>query len=350
MARDFEMYDVLSGIVHDPQFFAKLSPARFEELLAFILSAKGYEVELTPRTRDGGRDMLLSMTDPLGGRIRAIALAKQLSRPVSISTVREFYGVMAAERDLSFGLIVSTGDFTRDARAFAREHPTLRLIGLAELAAWAVDARAIEERHTESLAYRLDRLPIARRFGRLTLRPDEALPPPELLLPKLHLPPEYANRLIQVQHIPLEILQIIFGDPRTVHALTPREFEEFIAEMVDKLGFIDVKLTPKSNDGGRDVIASKIIHNIPLTFFFECKKYADDNVVQLDTLRALLGVVAHHGTTANIGVLVTTSRFTQGCKDLIASECRLDGKDYDGIVDWIGEYQRRQDRLIIKAG
>jgi restriction system protein len=119
--------------------------------------------------------------------------------------------------------------------------------------------------------------------------------------------------------------------------LTPGQFEEFIAEIVRELGFRNVILTPPSGDGGRDVIASNEVNGIPLTFYFECKKYADTNKVQLDTLRALLGCVAHHATEANIGVLVTTSRFTQGCKDLIASECRLDGKDYDGIVGWVNQ-------------
>jgi hypothetical protein len=78
-----------------------------------------------------------------------------------------------------------------------------------------------------------------------------------------------------------------------------------------------------------------------MTFFFECKKYAKDNKVQLDTLRALLGTVAHHSQEANIGVLVTTSQFTKGCKDLIMSDCRLDGKDYDGILGWISELKTK---------
>ena len=130
-------------------------------------------------------------------------------------------------------------------------------------------------------------------------------------------------------------------DPRIMRVLTPRQFEEFIAELIDGIGFSEVVLTPRSYDGGKDVIASKIIHGIPLTFYFECKKYAEDNKAQLDTLRALLGVVAHDSRKANVGVLVTTSTFTAGAQDLILSECRLDGKDYPGVTGWISEYSKR---------
>ena len=78
-----------------------------------------------------------------------------------------------------------------------------------------------------------------------------------------------------------------------------------------------------------------------MTFYFECKKYAAENKVQLDRLRVLLGVVAHDSRKANIGVLVTTSTFTAGARDLILSECRLDGKDYDGILGWISTAKDR---------
>lgn len=104
-------------------------------------------------------------------------------------------------------------------------------------------------------------------------------------------------------------------------------------------------LTPQARDGGRDVIARKMIHEIPITFYFECKKYAESNRVQLDSVRALLGVVAHDSRSANVGVLVTTSYFTRGCKELIATDCRLDGKDYEGIVGWVSEWARRPEAL-----
>jgi restriction endonuclease Mrr len=156
----------------------------------------------------------------------------------------------------------------------------------------------------------------------------------------LPIPSDYKERIIRVDRLPLKVVKKILEDPRHMHALSPREFEELIAEIVDGLGFTNVVLTPGTGDGGRDVIASKEISGIPITMYFECKKYAEGSKVQVATLRSLLGVVAHESRQANIGVLVTTSSFTRGARDLILSDCRLDGKDYDGIIGWVHELGR----------
>jgi len=178
-------------------------------------------------------------------------------------------------------------------------------------------------------------------FGEIVFQDGDEIPSAELLISRLNIPASHASTLAQVQYLPLTILQAIAKDPRLLHGLTPRQFEEFTAELLAQLGFTDVLLTPTTGDGGRDVIARRIIADIPITFFFECKKHAEGNAVQLDTLRSLLGVVAHRANEANIGVLVTTSHFTRGCRDLIASECRLDGKDYAGITNWLNTLRRR---------
>jgi restriction endonuclease Mrr len=153
----------------------------------------------------------------------------------------------------------------------------------------------------------------------------------------LALPVEYRRVLATVEEIPFRAVELILRDPRHLSGLTPRQFEEFVAGVVDRLGFQDVRLTPRSADGGKDVIASRRVNGIPISFYFECKKYAEGNKVQLDTLRGLLGTVAHDSRKANIGVLVTTSTFTRGCHELLASECRLDGKDYQGLLGWVSE-------------
>jgi len=198
-----------------------------------------------------------------------------------------------------------------------------------------------QEGHDHELIKRIADLPLDRELGRTPLHRlgiDDSKT--EDFTSTLHLPPEYSERLTIVEHLPTKLLRLVAADPRSVRGLTPRQFEEFIAELIEGLGFDNVLLTPASNDGGRDVIASNRIHGIPLTFYFECKRYAEGNAVQLGTLRSLLGVVAHHSKEANVGVLVTTSHFTRGAKELIANECRLDGKDYHGIVEWVDAYNR----------
>ena len=153
---------------------------------------------------------------------------------------------------------------------------------------------------------------------------------------ELELDEEEKTTLITVNHLPLRVLSKILSSPDEVRNITPRQFEEFIADLLFELGgFNDIELTSRSRDGGKDVIATHLVHGIPFTVYFECKQYAEGNKIQLDTMRSLLGTMAHESRNVNKGVLVTTSTFTKGCKDLILSEARLDGKDYDGILGWI---------------
>ena len=59
----------------------------------------------------------------------------------------------------------------------------------------------------------------------------------------------------------------------------------------------------------------------------------------VESLRTLLGVVGYGPTQANVGVLVTSTFFTAGAREFILSEARIDGKDFDAIVKWLGEFQ-----------
>lgn len=158
---------------------------------------------------------------------------------------------------------------------------------------------------------------------------------------ELELDEEEKTSLITVNHLPLRVLSKILSNPDEVRNITPRQFEEFIADLLFELGgFQDIKLTPRSRDGGKDVIATKLVHGIPFAVYFECKQYAEGNKIQLDTMRSLLGTMAYESRNVNKGVLVTTSTFTKGCKDLILSDARLDGKDYDDILGWIGNIKK----------
>ncbi len=160
---------------------------------------------------------------------------------------------------------------------------------------------------------------------------------PEMLI----LPEELASRILRVDAMPTDLLRAASADPKIMYSLTSQQFEQFVATLIERIGFWSVELTARPRgDGGKDIVARKTVAGIPLAFYFECKRYAEQHKVQLDTVRALLGVVAHDAGRVNIGVLVTTSTFTFGAQELIRSDCRLDGKDYEGIESWLAEYRR----------
>lgn len=173
-----------------------------------------------------------------------------------------------------------------------------------------------------------------RRFGSLATLGWEDLLEDEAL-DDLELPGEHRETIIRADRLPLAVLQRVLADPRHMLRLGSRDFEYFIADLLEKLGFVDVMVTPRSGDGGRDVLARRVVHRVPLAFMFECKRYERSKKVRLDAIRALLGAASTRSACVNKAVLVTTSTFTRGGWQMIASEAMLEGKDYDGIVDWI---------------
>ena len=150
------------------------------------------------------------------------------------------------------------------------------------------------------------------------------------------------SALKTVRFAPLTELDRVLRDPELMRRLQARRFEEFIAALIDQLGFEDVVLTPESGDGGRDVLAAKRLHGLKMVFAFECKRYAPHNPVGPDIARALLGTISHGATRATQGVIVTTSYFTPAAKEFIVTEPSLDARDFDGIVDWLREYAQNK--------
>ena len=157
----------------------------------------------------------------------------------------------------------------------------------------------------------------------------------------LDLPPEIHQGLVRIDYLPLHVHRQIIRDQEQLFSLSPRQFEEYIADLLSGLEF-EVELTPQSADGGRDLIGIKHVEGIPLLFAFECKQYNRERPIGPHILRALLGTVKSRETPANIGVLVTTSYFSRGSRELILSEPTIDGKDFDALAHWIQLYAERK--------
>jgi hypothetical protein len=154
--------------------------------------------------------------------------------------------------------------------------------------------------------------------------------------------PESLETLRSVDFAPIVLLDRALRNPGMMRQMEARDFESFIASLVEQLGFEDVVLTPGSRDQGRDVLATKHVHGISIFFAFECKRYSADRPVGPDIARALLGTISHAATRATKGVLVTTSRFTPAARRFILTEPSLDGRDFDGIVEWLREYATKK--------
>jgi restriction endonuclease Mrr len=100
-----------------------MDPHKFEELVAELLRDKGYDVELTPKTRDGGFDILSIKKGDLGSALTLVECKRYTeNNKVDVGIVRGLYGVVEEKRATQ-GLIVTTSYFTKDAIAFRDRLP-----------------------------------------------------------------------------------------------------------------------------------------------------------------------------------------------------------------------------------
>jgi HJR/Mrr/RecB family endonuclease len=114
-------------------------------------------------------------------------------------------------------------------------------------------------------------------------------------------------------------------------SLSPRGFEEFIAEIWNRFGY-KVELTARTRDGGRDVVAVKKAES-ELRYIIECKRYHVSHKVGVELIRSLYGVKTHDRATK--AFLATTSTFTRGAVQFWEPHrWELELKDYDGVREW----------------
>ncbi len=140
-------------------------------------------------------------------------------------------------------------------------------------------------------------------------------PAQDLLMQAIVEPVEKSKEgeLIRAVAIPwLAIALEIQKDPNFLFQFVqnPRRFEEFIAATYERAGWPQVILTPRSGDGGRDVIATKPgIGSI--RFLDQCRAYSPGRLVTHDDVRSMYGVLGLD-PNATKAIITTTSDFQPG--------------------------------------
>ncbi len=135
-----------------------------------------------------------------------------------------------------------------------------------------------------------------------------------------------------------QLVEYFLKNPKRLRSIKSRDFEELIAELFDVFGF-EVELTQSTRDGGRDIIAVGNQQIAASKYLIECKRYAEPNKVGIQSVRSLYGVVNDEHATK--GILDTTSSFTGPAEEFLErNKWVLEGRAFDGIVNWLREYQR----------
>lgn len=137
------------------------------------------------------------------------------------------------------------------------------------------------------------------------IEPGIVLPSKEILVPSK----EIINDFSVLKE---SIIDKAYKNPGLVDSMSPRQFEEFIADIYERLGY-KVELTKMTRDGGKDIVLytnGPTGHNM---YYVECKKYNKNNKVDVGVVRNFYGVVEAGSATA--GILVTSSSYTKDAKD-----------------------------------
>lgn len=113
--------EVLAYFGRHPELLYSLPPRKFEELVAAVFSQSGFDVELTPETRDGGIDIIAVRKDSLtGDGLHLIECKRYIpGNTVGIGVVQRLLGVVEQHKATK-GIIVTTSTFTRDALEVAQ--------------------------------------------------------------------------------------------------------------------------------------------------------------------------------------------------------------------------------------
>jgi hypothetical protein len=94
-------------------------------------------------------------------------------------------------------------------------------------------------------------------------------------------------------------------DPKMLHTLDSRAFEELMADVVKSFGY-KTELTARTRDGGRDIIAIGDHNDVRSRLLIECKRYAPSNPVGVELVRSLYGVKVHEQATKALMASVDT--------------------------------------------
>lgn len=105
----------------------------------------------------------------------------------------------------------------------------------------------------------------------------------------------------------LEMVLLMERDPRFLYEVPWQKLEELIAGAYEREGWDEVTITPRSADGGRDIIAVRR-GACAIRIIDQVKAYSPGHKVTANDVRALLGVLSSDRNVSK-GFVTTTAKF-----------------------------------------
>lgn len=128
---------LIKKLATNPTLVYSLSSRQFEEVVAELLSRRGYDITLTPGSRDGGIDIYAAKQLEIGSFLYLVECKKYApENKVGVGLIRELLGVVAQQKATA-GILATTSFFTTGAQEFQRDVKwQLSLKDYADIEAW----------------------------------------------------------------------------------------------------------------------------------------------------------------------------------------------------------------------
>ncbi|MFO1485780.1 MAG: restriction endonuclease [Verrucomicrobiaceae bacterium] len=115
--------EIVRALARRPADIYTLTPRQFEVLMAEILNDLGWSIELTPESKDGGRDIIATI--PFGSsKLLGLVECKRYSpdHKVGLEIVERFAYTVRDRDRASFGMLATSSYFTQGAWSAAQRH------------------------------------------------------------------------------------------------------------------------------------------------------------------------------------------------------------------------------------
>lgn len=137
------------------------------------------------------------------------------------------------------------------------------------------------------------------------------------------------------------VVRRLDANPKLLYSIAPREFEQLVAYLLEQRGY-KVTLTPATRDGGKDLYLACKSDLGNFLYVVECKRYAPDQPVGVEMIRALYGVVQAERATA--GILATTSFFSKEAREFQGRlQFQIQLHDYYDLQRWLRDALKKVD-------
>jgi restriction system protein len=142
-----------------------------------------------------------------------------------------------------------------------------------------------------------------------------------------------------------EAVALAERERESLMSMSPRKFEEFVAYLMQSLGF-EVELTQVTRDGGADILCLLNRAGVPFRLAVEVKRYKEGRPVTVSLVRSFVG--ANQQFQANRLLYVTTSSYTAPATEFANKYAShfLTLKQYDQIQEWCREVRSKVPPLL----